>query len=116
MNDRMYDQLKEAIQIEYEENLDALEKLRGLLGRRSPNGAPAVALASRKPKAHSEMSEEERKEQKRAYMRAWYAKKHGKPMKAPRNNDVDGKGLSPAKFKKFLVKGPAAAGGTGEDD
>lgn len=119
MNDRMYRELREAIQIEYEEKLEALDKLKGLMGGGSPKDAPGVDLAPRKRKPIGDMSEEERKAAKRAYMKAYMAKRKanaGIPLrKAKKHANGDEKGLPLGKFKKYLVPGPAAAGGTGEE-
>lgn len=66
------------------------------------------AKAGRKPQRRArqvDLTDEERKAKKKAYMKAYWERKR----------NTDGKGISAGKFKKFLVKGPISQGGNGEE-
>lgn len=107
VNQHEYDRIKEAIQIEYEEKLEALEKLKGILvdgGFNPPAISPRIKRGSL-----SGISDEEKKARQRAYQKARYARIK---LQGTGGKRGDEKGLPPGKFKKFLVPGPASAGGT----
>jgi hypothetical protein len=80
------------------------------LAQREWGGGIPAGRQQRDGAIRPRLTVDEKKARKRAYMKAYLAKRAAKL-----GRDDSGKGIPASKFKKFLVKGPISQGGTGED-
>lgn len=114
-----YQTLRARIEDRYRQDIVALDRT-WVLFRGEDNApvadrpAPCQARPTAGGVAREPVSAEEKRARKNEYMRAYYQRRQKKVARTSAQKD-DLKGLSPKDFSKFLVKGPVAQGGNGDE-